>query len=495
MRLRRPFTCKKQPNEVRCGPGNLLSGCICFAFFMEMFISFSQPLPTTRVIEFQKGPAVLYRELSDTSGVYKNSSEYPRIFDVARELRAVQNSNRVRRSVAPMSTSECDYCQEEMNSHIFPFEKPYYDQCTPMAEWQATFHETCNNLHEFDLASDDIALLSTQGSWRTVWKMELPQNKSAILKLLRMEARNFTHEAYAYHRTDANVMSQLTASPYVVNAYSFCGQSVATEFASSGARNFVKDSRFSSLERLEMGRDLARALAALHSIDYPNSINATLAHNDINMANAVQVDGQLKLNDFNIAIVMKWNKTQPCNSPVRFAAPLWKSPEEVRNSSYIDPSLADVYGLGNLLFQVMSKHQPWTHLEPGGQLDKEEVAERKMRGILPHVPDKHKWSNKTAIQALYFGTMACFRYEPQERLTSYELSRAFDLVLKAIQKQLKLPRETVSSVSQRTLEASASKHRKLSDLFFEPLQFFEKEFWYNMTQKKQQRSTIRGSKE
>ncbi|GKY95035.1 hypothetical protein MPSEU_000467800 [Mayamaea pseudoterrestris] len=466
--MRRPFNCARQNTEARrCGPGKLLTFCVVFAFFVEMFISFTQPLPTIKV-DFQKGPSIQFRGLSDNYETYMTVAVHPRVVQLQEQSSdeiVIHDINQTRPtsiylSVTPISTSDCPYCNQEMNSHIFPFERPYYDGCTFMADWQATFHETCNNLHEFDLASEQIHLLSTQGSWRTVWKTDMPQDKSAILKLLKMDRRNFTHEAYAYHRNDANVMSQLTASPYVVNAYSFCGQSVLTEYASSGARNFVKDRRFSSMERLEMGRDLARALSALHSIDYSHAKNATLAHNDINMANAVQVEGQLKLNDFNIAVIMKWNKTKPCDSPVRFEAPLWKSPEEVRNVSYIDASLADVYGLGNLLFQVMSKHQPWTHLEPGGQLDKEQVVDRKLNGLVPFVPDKHKYSNKTAIQALYFGTMACFRHDPNKRLTSYELSRAFDLVLKAIHRKLKVPRETVQSFFEKSFWNDATNVRR-----------------------------------
>ena len=465
---------------------NILALCVLLGFALELFIAFTQPLQTVK-LDFPQAQSAWnqlrgYTDYSDSGGggggggsEARGESEYDddedddddddeevilhataeAIYPIVvhmhgrDELKALIAAipNRRQQFVEPISTEECPYCQVEMNSHIYEYERRYHEECTFMAEWQATFQENCNSLHELDLAAAEVALLSTQGSWRTVWKTPLEHNKSAILKLLRFERREFTHEALTYHRTDATIMSQLTASSYIVNAFASCGQSVITEFASSGARDFIKDKSATSLERLKMGRDLAKALSALHSIDYPKSSNATLAHNDINVANAVQVDGQLKLNDFNIGIIMKWNKTRPCNAPVRFRAPLWKSPEEIRNSSYIDPAMADVYGLGSLLFQTLTKHQPWTHLEVGGQLTPAIVAQRKLDGHIPYVPSKHVLSNKTALEALYFGTMACFRLDPSERLNSYELSRGFDLVVKAIDKNLKLSRATVEKVS------------------------------------------------
>jgi len=122
---------------------------------------------------------------------------------------------------------------------------------------------------------------------------------------------------------------------------------------------------------------------------------------------------------------------------------LWKSPEENANASYVNPAKADMYGLGNLLFQVMTKHQPWTHLEPGGPVDKREVAKRKMEGTLPYVPDKHAKSKKPAIQVLYYATMACFRPSPEDRLSSYQLARKLDLMYELITRGYKVPRDDI----------------------------------------------------
>ena len=401
------------------------------------------------------------------------------------------------RAVEPMTTAAAN--EMESQSHIGPaahhyydFERPYYETCVPMKEWQTWSFPTCNRLHEIEMVRSVVAaapsppsssdegggiggggigirrreetnleLVSTKGSWRTVWRLlDLSRNESAALKLLRTDRREFDAESYEYNRVDALAMERLHSSEHVMNVHGYCGQSVLTEYATGTARTFVKDPNFKSLDRLRLGRDLARAFRDVHSIDYANSTNPTLAHNDINMANAVVVDGRIVLNDFNIAVLMKWNGSmsasssaspddnrgggaRPCGYPVRFEAMLWKSPEENANRSYVDPAMADVYGLGNLLFQVMTKHQPWTHLEPNGPLDKLEVARRKAEGILPHVPPKHAESKKTAIQVLYHATMACFRPDPELRPTSYQLSRKLDLMYDLVSKGYEIPSDEI----------------------------------------------------
>lgn len=333
------------------------------------------------------------------------------------------------RHVVPLSEF-CGYCQKESDRHLLPYEKPYYEQCTHMTEWQSqSARPNCNDVHEIGFAdpSTDNRILSMAGSWRSVWSYK-NQNETAVMKLLKFQRREFDHESYGLHIVDAMAMDQLTSSKYVIDMYAFCGQTVLTEKATGSARLHIKDKSFGTLARLRMGRDVAHALAAIHSIDYPKSKNATLAHNDVNIANAVEVNGRIKFNDFNLAIPMKWNGTKPCGSAVRYRALLWKSPEENANISYIDPSLADIYGLGNLLFQVMTRHQPWTHLEPGGPLESEEVARRKIAGKLPFVPQKYAKSNKTSIQALYYATMACFEPDPRKRFNSYELAVRLDVL-------------------------------------------------------------------
>jgi hypothetical protein len=394
--------------------------------------------------------------------------------------------------VEPLVQGPCLYCQHEPNFHVWPFERAFYTECTPMVPWQTTFYPVCNSMHELSLVdsisvsisdrisstssdnhidndNDDyrISLLSLQRSWRSVWNVlglgarlssdnsdsnnnnhtsttarknntiNIPQ---AVLKMLKFESREFDHESFRYHQVDAQAMERLTSSRHIVNSYVFCGQSVLTEWAPVlSARDRVKH-QLSSTERLFMGRELAQALADVHNIDNndnnnnnDNGIdydNATLTHDDLNMANVVvSRDGRVKLIDFNIGVLMRWNGSQPCGYPPRFHNPLWKSPEEIHNTTYVNPALSDVYSLGNLLFNIMTKHQPWTHLEPGGAVAKEEVGQRKLLGMLPTFPDKFVATNKTSTQAMLYAVFSCYRTNPAERLTARELAAAMNTAL------------------------------------------------------------------
>jgi serine/threonine protein kinase len=248
--------------------------------------------------------------------------------------------------------------------------------------------------------------------------------------------RSFDEKSVYAHAVDAMVMDQLTSSPYTVNEYGFCGQSVLTEWASMSGRDHVKSYDVKNRARLKMARDLARGLADLQAFHHLHSYQTTnrtalFAHNDINIANTIYVNGMVKWNDFNIGIFLrneKNNMTQACGSPVWFKGDLWRSPEEVKNLSYVEVEQADVYGFGNVLYQVMTRHQPWTHHEPVGKLSEEDVADRKRVGRWPTIPEKYKNTSKVEIITLYAATVSCFHPDPQKRPTTFELANAFEIV-------------------------------------------------------------------
>jgi serine/threonine protein kinase len=331
-----------------------------------------------------------------------------------------------------------------------------------MADWQTIFYPTCNMLHELPLIDSDdykvlsrqsrnrtnshqedeasVILLNTKGSWRSVWKVAQqqylhPSNnepQNIVLKTLRYN-REFDEESFQLQIIDSMAMERLTSSPYIANEYGFCGQSVLTEYAPKSGRDLIKNKRLKSWQRLEIAHDLAAALADMHSIDYPNATNATLTHNDINIANTIQGEphGRIKFNDFNIGVKMRWNHTKPCGYPVHFNAPLWRSPEEIlatNTTIYVQPEKSDMYALGNLLFQVLTTHQPWTWLEPEGRLSVEQVIRKKLAGEYPHIPSKFQ-SNTTGVQAIYHATMSCFAHAPEDRPTSFELAEALQVAL------------------------------------------------------------------
>lgn len=117
-------------------------------------------------------------------------------------------------------------------------------------------------------------------------------------------------------------MERLTSSPHVINLFGFCGHSVLTEYADGSRVGELADkSKKKALTRLKIARDIAQGLADVHGIDGDG--NATFVHLDVNPANVVSIGGTLKLNDFNIGIIRRWNTTSntPCGFPAQYPNP------------------------------------------------------------------------------------------------------------------------------------------------------------------------------
>lgn len=452
------------------------------------------------------------------------------------------------RMVEPMTTtSNTGTTHQDDADHysILDFERPYLEDCVPIL--QPTIHPTCNALHEMTLSTRDKAILSIQGSWRSAWSVAIPQEEwyhhyhkddyfhkknglntnvttyvdteiddrignltigngtntttpaappppplphAVALKMLHFR-REFNPQSYEAHATDIMVMDRLTASPYVVNAYAFCGQSVVTEYAPSSGRDYVKRYDIHSRDRLKIARDLIVGLADIQAL-HPNALRSygeadsafsrqdpVFAHNDINIANTVLVDGRVKWNDFNIGVLLRRRKqgrqqiaggsnatdtkssTQDgdiittesssssapsprlgdlCPAPVKFRSDLWRSPEEIRNTSYVRLEQSDMYGLGNILYQTMTRHQPWTHKEPGGVLTAADVGERKRQGLVPTFPEQYRNTTKRELQVLFVSTRACYHPDPDQRPTIFQLAHGVATLYDKLKRKEKVTR-------------------------------------------------------
>lgn len=426
------------------------------------------------------------------------------------------------------------------NGKLLDFERPFYNDCERVLSPLPSVHPTCNSIHELSLTTSEIdsALLSMKGSWRSVWKVDLdhrnqkqkrnsnhteslvnnetsssfPVNEttteinieieesssaSVVLKMLHLH-RQYDRHSYEAHSTDIMVMDRLTASPYIVDAYGFCGQSVVTEFAASTGREYVKRYDIGSRERLKIARDLARGLADVQALqpmphdtivanstqrgsyDGTPSIPVVFAHNDINIANTIMVNDRIKWNDFNIGVFLRKERNNKpntafdsskgrhqrppsgrsyikndeskiagngnfssgtttssftaftddnrdkilhlCPAPVIYRGDMWRSPEEIKNISYVQVTQTDIYGLANIFYQTMTRHQPWTYKEPGGALTKTDIANRKLNGTIPTIAEQYLNTTKRELQTLFAATNLCFFSNPEKRPTARHLA-------------------------------------------------------------------------
>lgn len=347
---------------------------------------------------------------------------------------------------------------DERLSHM-EIREPYSDgECVPMQDWQTAFHPYCNGMHELALealgsdlrqeqAKDpyekllggtDAQIFGIHGFWRYAWKLtmghwtnkELEQD-TIVLKTLKYE-HNFEDAHFEHDRVDAVAMERLTSSPHVINIFGFCGHSVLTEYADGTRVGALADkARKKPLDRLRIARDIANGLADVHGIDGDG--NATFVHLDVNPANVVSIGGTLKLNDFNIGIIRRWNTTsnEPCGFPAQYPNPQWRSPEEARNEQDLTEKV-DIFSMGHIFFRLICGHEPWNKLEPGGKPSKEEINEKVKQGKLPFIPDHVKKSENPEVIAIRDVMLSCYQPNPKDRPNARDIAKKLDATLKEL---------------------------------------------------------------
>lgn len=384
----------------------------------------------------------------------QNNSGYPRIFDinpsrVEKKTGSVVFSILARR-VQVMERHEIEQFPAELSDntqlyHIMDssdiairetmeLRDPYVQgECIPMKEWQTTFYPTCNVQHEFNLQETNTILFGTKGYWRDAWKLErhlLPSShgeaEKVVLKTLKYNHR-FEDKYFEHNRIDAVAMERLTSSKRVMDIYSFCGNSVFMEYA-GGPRLGTMADKARGAAKIRLARDIAEGIADVHSIDGEDI--ATLTHFDINFSNIGVVNGSIKLNDFNIAVLRKWNTTsnEPCGFPSRYPNPQWRSPEEALESQFLTEKV-DVYSMGNIFFRLICRHEPWNHYEKGGKPPKEEITAKVQAGILPVIPDFILESTDFATVAIREAMFKAYTTDPKLRPSARSISNDLNRAL------------------------------------------------------------------
>jgi len=328
---------------------------------------------------------------------------------------------------------------------------PYEDEnCKPMEDWQTTFHPSCNGMHEIGLdhmgaeqevgLQDDIHLFGTKGYWRNAWRLDhvgdvhsMADRENVVLKTLKY-GHNFEDAHFEHDRIDAVAMERLTSSPHVINIYGFCGHSVVTEFADGPRVGTLADkAKNKPLARLKIARDVAEGLADVHGIDGDD--RPSFVHLDINPANVVSVNGTLKLNDFNIGIILRWNEKEnkQCGFPAQYPNPQWRSPEEALNSQHLTEKV-DVYSLGHIFFRLICGHEPWNKWEPGGKPSKEFIDSKVKQGMLPTIPDHVRNSKDPEVQAVLKAMLQCYTVEPTNRPSARSIANTLNRSLEKLTK-------------------------------------------------------------
>lgn len=241
----------------------------------------------------------------------------------------------------------------------------------------------------------------------------------------------FEDDFYDKHRIEAIAMEKLTSSSHVIDVYSFCGQSLMSELADGRSLGKLSD-KSSLLERLQIAIDVAEGLADVHGIDGKD--NATVMHFDINPGNVISINNTLKLNDFNVAQLRKWNvKTQkPCGVPSKFPNPQWRSPEEALGLTNLTEKI-DVYSMGHIFYRLICGKSPWGKLD--GNPTKQEIHAKVKEGRYPFFPSKVTDTKDPIIIAIREAMLLCYTFDPEQRPSARAIAKglrkSYDKILQS----------------------------------------------------------------
>lgn len=335
------------------------------------------------------------------------------------------------------------------------------DQCIPKADWQVASNPNCNTIHEINLHDTHLRVLG-EGWFRTTWRYDPPHTNnetSVVLKTLRI-VREYISEYYELHRRDAVAMERLTASPFVVNIYAYCGQSAINELADfpyAGVQNLEtfnkrmrgNDSPKANIIKLRMATSIALGLADIHAggtslnedDNEEDDPKVYMAHYDLNPRNiALFAGGKPKINDFNIAEFIYTDNittSRDCKFPSRLHEPWWRAPEEMNTThTILVNEKVDVYALGNILYHTMT-----THSSRGLQTKERMAAVRPIvaAGIRPVIPSHYRHSKDPNIVAMVQAIDLCWEKDSDKRASAAKVATIlFDALLKIANPSLSL---------------------------------------------------------
>ena len=252
--------------------------------------------------------------------------------------------------------------------------------------------------------------------------------------------RDFHDEYYDLHRRDAMAMEHLTASPFILDIYSYCGQSAINEIAYDTVEQVarrMRDNNAANIYKLKIAAQVAMGVADIHEWDGPSENATSMVHYDINPRNiAVMRAGTVKINDFNVAEFMKWDTVnqKPCKFKARLREPWWRAPEEMMElAEGEDPKIldekVDVYSLCNVLYRIMTGRAPRGKSIPERvELIRNEVAE----GLPPAMPPLYLYTDDAALIGIRSTMVHCYQLDPKDRWSARDIADRLVTTLESI---------------------------------------------------------------
>lgn len=316
--------------------------------------------------------------------------------------------------------------------------------------WTENIHPTCNLQHEISPSIETSDYISS-GSFRDSWLLTSPSEVvmktfvfeegrpfgPLIMRFIEVsdcfcnimiKSRKLTQNR-PFQR-DVVVMEATSASPRIVNIFSYCGTTILDEaldlFVPEISPTYYNDadhaqetkvkgafppaSNLTASRKLDLAIHAAQSLADLHGC--PKGV---IVHGDYHPEQYLKTkDGRLVLSDFNHGNFLEYNEESKEYCPFHpvGAWDLSLSPEQYKLNATNESS--DIFAFGNLLYTVITGRTVWYDTEF-------RAARRKIRkGILPVLDDRYRQQSPIESQLVEI-MERCWKYQPQDRPSIFDV--------------------------------------------------------------------------
>lgn len=315
----------------------------------------------------------------------------------------------------------------------------YTSQCPFIVDWPTDAPHTCNLQHEFAFEFRELSLSTNHrleyiasGAIKDVWRVV---GQSVVLKTTAYKC-DFSMKYLYKNRRDALVMDASSASPYVLNMYSYCAFSNIVEAAHGTARDWLRDYSGSDDSEGERGYDpklhpppaallrvatrMALALRDVHL--FTNSGLPTFAHADIKSTQFLITSQPgdpdhpvLKLNDFNrgrFLSATNEGKLCPFYIASNHRGSKHRAPEEYMSRGPQTDKI-DVFSLGSTFYEILTGYPPFYEID-----DYKDVIYKITTGVPPSLPAYLENSTDPSLQAVIKAMTLCRQFRAEDRQDS-----------------------------------------------------------------------------
>ncbi len=259
------------------------------------------------------------------------------------------------------------------------------------------------------------------GAYRWVWMIREYDGTKRAIKTLRIDSKSkkFDLRNFDRHRRDAVAMEQLTASPLIVNMYGYCSNSGLFDWAEGGDLSYIFENNMTipSKDRLLMiAYNISMSIHDAHNFD--DRGRATIAHTDVKTDQFLFKDGYYRLSDFNRVRFLQFNEetNSTCGFKVAKNGGNWRAPEEYAYE--LETEKVDVYSLGNVLYFLLTKLDPWEDYDDSNSLYK-----KVMRGERPTIPKELLESDSIFDRFMIQAINLAWTHNPYERPGALEIAQ------------------------------------------------------------------------